>query len=541
MAVRPARAGIWLTCLLLLAACSRPGPAPDTPAPVAEPPQTSQTQPAAPSPAPAAAPQAPPAVTGGTLLRVWAGYHPPLEFRDPGTYDLVRGGTPIAFQLTLPAGWSVERVRAALQVTGADPLGVPQLRHSPENWTVSHYLDGGQPGDVVVITVQGPDPAPIVVRISRRPDPTVRITAWRDGQWQPVAAGDTLPPGPLRLRYSFAGLPAARLAEAIQPEALQKHLTAVDGQTMELSTDQPPPLISLKPFKLGAGEDGRILPVSAEMPVYVGEAPRLLRRTAAGGDAGAVGPAPSDVLQAAVSPDARYAALLTHAGDGWEEAAVWVSDLQTGQLWNSGVQCTDCFWRWLPGRPARLLVAAAHRISVIDPAARRSTQQHSTGVVWAALSPDGRYLAGDSGARRGRGTGGYNGASRMGTLVVADLQAGAESAFPWDGYRGRMSWAPDGSLLVSTTADARVEQTPEGITWEGFRVDAHTGARTAFAGRLPVAPGGPGVPDWAASMPDPAPLIQRLGEVERFLAWLPDGQALVLHWQNYPYARPLLP
>lgn len=267
------------------------------------------------------------------------------------------------------------------------------------------------------------------------------------------------------------------------------------------------------------------------MVLYFGTPPELVRLDTAGRPQARLGPAPVAVFQAQLSPSGRYAALWAHNSGSWHDYAVFVSDLHTGALWHTPAdQDAGMGPTWLPGD--RLLVAAAHRLWLLDPATQHATLQPSRGNAWGALSPDGRYLAGSTGGQPGRGTGAWIGPNPAGELVIHDVQKGSEVAYPWEGvaWRGPF-WLPDGGLVIGVTPEVTERKPNPPVDY--FRVALDTGHRVPWSGPTPWDRPAPYKP---FTGPNGQPL--RLSPDLRPLPKFPDGSLLALRWTNLAGERP---
>lgn len=352
-----------------------------------------------------------------------------------------------------------------------------------------------------------------------------------------MAPGSVLPAAPVRLRYQVTGLPAGNLAGALDPPGAGGQVKVIDAATAELALDQPPPRLRVHGQALGSDPDGLTLGL-VEATLYFGGEPRLVRLDKTG-KATEIGPAPADVFGGMLGPDGRYAALDVQ---GWEAGGLWISDLKSGQLWQ-----TPAHWSgnllpvWLPD--GRLLAAAGHTIWLLDPATRQAVTERSQGNSWVAVSPDGRYLAGHTGGDPYVSRGVWVPPRPTGSLVIRDLLKDTEVSYPWEGYAAYgdydlVSWLPDGSLVVAVT-EGDLSNGPEGAHTAFVRLDPATGQRAPYPGR----PGPASPQHWVfGAYGEPGPIA---GGLQRQVppdvlpfALLPGDDLLAVRWPNHGLGAP---
>lgn len=471
------------------------------------------------------------------------------------------GGSGLAVDLRLPAGARAESSRAALQVAGAEPLYV---NFFPDGPRLSIGFPAGPNGQEIRIRLQGPLAAgasPVDFQLDLVRDFPELAVAVRQpsGDWRPHRDLDTLPPGPVEVRFRWD-----RPVDAVEAEARVRRargnvpinpppaLAWADAQTL-IATLTNPPAVAVIDMG-GVPGPGEVATYASPTVLRTGQPPFLEAVDPFSGAGTALGPAPPEVQQVLVAPAGTHVAYSAYAPqpDGtWWIRTGWVLDRQAGQLRPAPF---GSFLGWtatgaLAGGPEEGGLQLWH------PATGAIRRFNITpGAQYSSLSPDGRRVAGVriQWEQEDRTT-----FLAPADLLVLDLETGQERTYPgWSHYYVTHSefgvpyplvWVEGGRLLAGRDYRGRT-------SYQWVAVDLETGARRAFtpeeASRLPSAGALAGPPGWRLEQDRPWQTVYLAGPdgTRRDLGtglpagWLPDGRALVVRWAQshlrYEPSRP---
>lgn len=313
------------------------------------------------------------------------------------------------------------------------------------------------------------------------------------------------------------------------------------------------------------GEDGATVRLGFELhrrrrqPVGQGRSePELVALDPESGGERKIGPVPVDLYAASLSPDGRWAMLVTAEPlaapplDVGREL-VWVLNTANGELYRTPFRHSawpmPVIWQ-----TNRMILPFHHELQIWQLEQRQAVVRASNGEHWPAVSADGRYLAGMT-----------LDFSRMNdealtpvSVVVYDLKRDSEQVFldaarkRTLGHGGppryRMAWAPgDGALIIEDFKLRDAERRAYDIRL--LQLDPTTGATAPYSGTMPEAPSEPewvaGPGDWAFHRGQPwGPVKVRAPDgTERewgkgyVLGWDPVGHLLVVRWADADSAR----
>ncbi len=597
-----------------------PAPAPE-PAPTPAPPPAGDTPVAAPLPAGPCTPGATaadlpsgpygsgitlkPPQPGGTPERPWLGFLS-VDQTDVwegggsmlGTIYMRKGGTATVDTgefwlrgLLMPAppeGWH----ETHFKLEGVQPLAQNQTATGQEG-RFDLRIPAGRPGESFRLTLKDVltgdgSSGDISVTFCRQAPPQATVAYRAGDEWRPV--GTQVPADtPLVLRLTFTH---DMLPETVERALKGPHdkegrsqgdwitsLKWIDARTLELTADQPQPLMQLN---LHGAQERHGLYLTGGIPsLYTGTPPQVFAVDPASGQAGRIADLTPEPRWADLSPDGKLLRVTSQQVRGGHESPTWqhsLIDLTTGQ--SQAVKPEDTTGYWLPSgeliaiRREGETTLVITRQTAADPqrtvlpdlppydsfylspngewlAVLVQTGEYTpdsyVGVRFLILSIDGRTrqtLAGDARMwRPGKdgitlyGPAWSPDSSRLaltqpaggGTaLMVADLAAGALRTVAGElpGSRGSfdpVAWSPDGSKilvgpLLLNAVSGQVERRIEGVR------------------RLPFfSPNG----QWLLFQPDEWTEITaynlRTGQsaalgVGLALGWSQDGKALLIRW-----------
>ncbi|MFZ5826265.1 MAG: hypothetical protein ACOY94_18370 [Bacillota bacterium] len=545
-----------LLALLLLAGCSKPPAAPQSPEP-APPPAVTAVAPGAGDlvEGEGCTPQAGAPPSGG------AGSASVRE----GICQAYLQTDPALITFRLPPSVSELTARASLRIEGAGAERITFREGRDEGYLTVH-LPAGKVGDELTIRLDGPlgptgGPHTLGFRLKRIETPRI-ITEVRDqaGVWQKLTPGATLPRRELQLRLTLVGGPKRERVEFAVKEALHhrgapsSHSLVWEGEERLLVTvPEPPPAILFRFDWLEAKHGLQVR--RSTIAFYTGEAPpRLVALDPATGKETVVGEAPVDVLRASLSPDARWAYLAATDPTTTEREQVWVVDTESGERWLTPFTADWAHSQvhWLDNL---MLLPTTGALQVWDLNAREGRRHESQTWFWGPLSPDRQYLAGSLvDLRRADESTLVAPAS----IVLFSLEKMAERLYT-DAARVKLSqsskpiyipmrWADDGQTLLFEDVVSRDPKSFEATTrWLALDVGSWQVSDAALpAVRKEPPPAWPRAAsgwsyrpahDWGeVKLLSPQGVDHAAGQ-GLVLGWRADGQLLLIRWENFAYLR----
>ncbi len=494
-----------------------------------------EAPPAVPPPkveAPPPEPVAPPPVTlspacttgeaGSPTIRAYGAFDERWTREGPGRCSRVIDLRPLTVYVDVDAS-SDEEALSAVRISGAQQTQAPKaFPLSAGRRQVAFHLAGGQALDQVEVAVR----PGLTAVMTREPGPALHFSRETpEGAWAPLEPGESLPPGPVRLRIQVTGPIMASpsvvdLRAGMWDEFKDYRYEAVSPDTLLITLDSPPPLVRILAASVLSDQGVRL---TGATHFYVGPSPVLQAVDPTTGKVQELGAAPAEIHAGAISPDGRYAAMVTQLADSDYELTLQVLDLTSGRYIPTGLRVDLLPPEIAFDHQGRLVVPLLERLVLVDPATGRVTEAAPAGVMWDSVSPDARYVVGYRGDPPILGkTGAWTPPPAITEVVLYDLAAGQTRAFPAEGFLVQwpgLHWLPDGQLLLSVTTS---DQPGMEKTLARYAIDPATGERTPCAGDIP------------------APRTRWDGSIFR-LGALPDGRSLQVFWENASHMRYPLP
>lgn len=462
------------------------------------------------------------------------------------------GGSSLAVDVRLPAGTAAAAARAALQISGAEPVYTNFFADGPR---LSVGFPSGPNGQEIQIRVSGPlgaGGAPLDFRLDLVRDfPSLTVAVRQPpGEWRPFSDVDTLPPAPTELRFRWdrqvdhmeaeLRVRRARGTERVDP---QPAFAWADPQTLVATLARPPALAMIDMG--GVPGPGAIATYARPIVVRTGIPPVLEALDPFTGVRTPLGPAPPDVRQVLAAPAGNHVAFGAFApqpdGTWWLQTG-WVLDLQEKRLlpapfgsflgWTNqgalaGVGEQGGLEVWHPGTGDRRRFATA------------------PGASYASPSPDGRRIAGTriQSEREDRAT-----FLAPADLLVLDLETGQEQVYPDFGHyyvthsefgvAFPTIWTDGGRSVAGRDYKGRT-------VYQWAAVDTKSGNRRLLTSDEAAGLAAPdrdlsGPSGWRLEQERPwdtvylvAPDGSRQDQGTGLPAgWLPDGRALVVRWEQ---------
>ncbi|MFZ5814464.1 MAG: TolB family protein [Bacillota bacterium] len=463
---------------------------------------------------------------------------------------------PTSVMFHLPPEVPEAVARKSLQVEGAEPESVSYYK-SPAMGFLAVTLPAGAAGDQVTVRLRGPvgpggTEADLGFQMKRLPTPRITTEVRYGGEeWKPLQPGSTLPRAPLHLRFHLIGQPKKERVEHAVSDAFRVQgaewrfsLSWEGDHRLVASVEEPPPQLT---FRFDWLEAAHGLQVQRSTTSFHTGAhpPQLVRLDPATGEERPVGEVPADLLEGALSPDGRWAALFATAPDATDREQVWLVDTRTGARRLTGFSSSWVHQRavWLPDR---VLFPTFRGVDLWDLRTHQGSRIESEASLWGPLSPDGRYLPG---AVIHHERADEQSLLAPVSIVLVDLERLAVRSFPdVTVTRLRQSDAPPSVGMVWSEGGGRLLLADVGSSgWRSLdtssgRVEAERAAPPPEAGPRPWPSS---VSGWAfRPQTSWGPVLLRSpGGGERqagqglVLGWEPNGSLLLVRWENFPHRR----
>lgn len=529
------RFALMLIFALMVSGCKSAAPLPPP-----RPAQSEEPVPLVAEPGSGCLDRAPGGVYGAVLDRVVA----------QGTCATVVDSDDVWVTFRFPPGVPVDVARAALSVPG---LLQPDVRvFAPGAWNdelrLELHFPPGQPGERLEVRLSGPvgeagAPVDMGFLLERVPTPGVSLE-WRPdgGGWQPLSKVANLPLAVAELRFRVQGqVPRAALESVLKASGIPGGDWS-DDAVMVRKLSAPPPHLLLNFDRIRT--DDRLWTAHSVWEIFFGVPPALVALDPATGTERPIGQAPLNAAESALSLDGRWVALFAvHPDNPYAEEA-WAVETATGRLVRLGTESgwpfRQAFWR-----EDELLLTNGGRVfhwrigtDVAEPVSTRSAQ-------YVAISPDGRYLAGfrydwQRESKDGLAPGSivlYDIAARRDRLAAVD-QVKVRITHSEAPSHLRMQFSPDGKgLLIEEPIPG------EGVPHRWVRLDLTGEELTAAEAPPPetavtwlTGPSGYQVPVPAGQYTE-VRVMAKDGSERSYgpglvCGWLPDGELLLIRWEN---------